>query len=135
MHEAVPRARAEPLLTGVARGTRRGETVQVQAPAAVLDLDAAVRRGDENPFFQRRRVVGLRAVYALGELKARVEATPRCMIRYLLTVVPCIADALAGREKLAATPAAAMTVMTACSSPRLRMATSLASADGRRQAA
>src|SRR4029077_4594589 len=74
MHEAVPRARAEPLLTGVARGTRRGETVQVQAPAAVLDLDAAVRRGDENPFFQRRRVVGLRAVYALGELKARVEA-------------------------------------------------------------
>jgi hypothetical protein len=50
MNEAVPRARAEPSLIGVARGTRRGETVQVWAPAAVLDLDAAVHPGDENPF-------------------------------------------------------------------------------------
>src|SRR5262245_18309232 len=54
-----------------------------------------------------------------------------CMIRYLLTLAAGVADALAGREKLTATPAAAMTVVTAFSSPRLNMATSLAG--GRRQ--
>src|SRR5215470_17367658 len=56
-----------------------------------------------------------------------------CMIRYLLTLAADVADALAGREKLTATPAAAMTIVTAFSSPRLTMATSFAGACGRRQ--
>jgi hypothetical protein len=52
------------------------------------------------------------------------------MIRYLLTLAAGVADALAGREKLTATPAAAMTVVTAFSSPWLNMATSFAGAGG-----
>jgi len=50
------------------------------------------------------------------------------MIRYLLTLAAGVADALAGREKLTVTPATAMTIVTAFSSPRLNMATSFAGA-------
>lgn len=58
---AVPHAHTKPLLSAVALGTRLGEHAQVKAEGAVLDLDATVRRGDENPFLQRRRIVGTRA--------------------------------------------------------------------------
>src|SRR5215831_7207253 len=71
---AILRAHAEPLLSTVAPGTRLGEHAQVKTEGAVLDLDTSVRRGDENPFLQRRRIVRTRAVLAPGELKARVEA-------------------------------------------------------------
>src|SRR6516162_11180955 len=46
-----------------------------------------------------------------------------CMIRYLLTAAVGVAEALAGSEKPAAKPAAAMTVVTAFSGFQLNMVT------------